>query len=380
MKKRILFIHQQLCVGGVERVLLTTLNFLDPKKYDISLLLLYPGRWDNEVPAHVHLRYAYEERPSGRFSKYTKIFLPLVLRRIPLIHSKFDLMISCNLPTLWYLRFTSSKKIQWVHTDIKAEKDFPDAKSCRNRRLLYRIVNWQIIRRLKKCDQIVCVAQTAVESFRQRTGIGEKVVCLYNVSNEEVVRFKAQEPCELDTECDQTMLLVAVGRIAYQKAFHRLIPLAKRLLEDGFSFKIVIVGDGPLRSELEQGIRAEGLDHCFLLEGFQDNPYKYMSRAKLIVCSSLWEAYCTVTKEAILLHKPFVTTYCSGMQEQVGNSHAGIIVENNETSLYSAVREVLENKERYDKMCRDSARRAVDLSDREAIKRLEALLDLHMMH
>ena len=380
MKKKILFIHQQLCVGGVERVLLTTLHQLSREKYDISLLLLYPGQWDNEVPSHVHLRYAYKKRPSGRFHKYSKIFFPPILRRIPLIHSKFDLAISLHAQTLWYLRICSCKKIQWYRTDIAAEKDFSDAKSCRNRRLLYQLVNSHIIRTLKKCDQIVCVAQTAVESFRQRTGLGDKVVCLYNLSDEEGIRRKALGPCELDAESDQTELLVVVGRISYEKALHRLIPLAGRLRDDGLQFKIVVVGDGPLRGELEAGVRSAGLSDYFLFAGFQNNPYKYMSRAKLIICSSLFEGYCAVTKEAILLHKPFVTTICSGMREQVADSQAGLIVANDDTSLYPAVRDVLQDDELYTKMCRDSARRAQELSDNKAKNKLEEFFDSHLMN
>ncbi|MDB4586227.1 glycosyltransferase [Akkermansiaceae bacterium] len=377
MKKKILYIHQQLCVGGVERILINTLHQLSREKYDISLLLLYPGKWDNEVPSHVHLRYAYKKKPSGRFHKYSKIFFPPILRRIPFIHSKFDLAISVHLPTLWYLRVCSCKKIQWVRNDIGVE-GFPDAISCRNRRLLYPLVNSHIIRTLKKCDQIVCVAQTAVESFRQRTGLGDKVICRYNVSDEEGIRRKALEPCELDAESDQTELLVVVGRISYQKALHRLIPLAGRLREDGLHFKIVVVGDGPLRGELEAGVRSAGLSDYFLFAGFQNNPYKYMSCAKLIICSSLFEGYCGVTKEAILLHKPFVTTLTSGMREQVADSQAGLIVANNDTSLYPAVRDVLQDEELYTKMSYDSVRRAHELSDNKAIKKLEELIDSHI--
>lgn len=83
------------------------------------------------------------------------------------------------------------------------------------------------------------------------------------------------------------------------------------------------------------------------LLGFQENPYICMSEADLFVSSSRVEGYSTVVAEALVLGLPVMTTDCSGMRDLLGDSEYGIITENNIESLYSQIKMMILDKDKY---------------------------------
>ena len=76
------------------------------------------------------------------------------------------------------------------------------------------------------------------------------------------------------------------------------------------------------------------------MEGFQSNPYSYMKRSDLYVCSSYVEGFSTVVSEAVILGIPVVTTESSGMREILGDSEYGLITENSDESLYQGMKKM----------------------------------------
>ena len=82
------------------------------------------------------------------------------------------------------------------------------------------------------------------------------------------------------------------------------------------------------------------------LLGFDVNPYKYVAKMDLFVCSSQKEGYSTAVTEAVSLGIPVVTTKCSGMEEILHNGEYGLIVDNNENSLYEGLKNILDNPDK----------------------------------
>ena len=97
-------------------------------------------------------------------------------------------------------------------------------------------------------------------------------------------------------------------------------------------------------------IKSNGMDSYVHLWGFDDNPYKYMSKCDLFVCSSLAEGFSTAATEALVLGVPVVTTQCSGMKELLGEEDCGLIVDNDEDALYCGLKSILDNPGRLEKM------------------------------
>jgi glycosyltransferase involved in cell wall biosynthesis len=91
--------------------------------------------------------------------------------------------------------------------------------------------------------------------------------------------------------------------------------------------RLLILGEGEERPQLEALIRQLGLEQDVNLPGFVSNPYPYMAHAALFVLSSRWEGLPTVLVEAMSLRTPVIATDCpSGPREILGNGQYGQLV------------------------------------------------------
>lgn len=382
--KKILFLHPELVVGGAEKVLLNLLKELDRTKFEVTLVLRNKAVWDNQIPKDIKTYYLFDKNPrrSGpllsRLYKYTMIFFPWIIWKLFGVKGTFDIAVAFHEPMLWYLPCMNSKRVTWVHTDYAALPYPPEIKELANKdgclakqilRLRRKVIN--------KCDYAVFVAKSAVYGYVSYNSFPKsKTVVCYNLNGEEDILKLAKEDIKVETWNNYNgVKLLSVGRIADQKAMHRLLPMMKHIKEQGIDAKLYIVGDGPLRKELQEQIDNDSLHDDIIILGFDQNPYKYIADAKLLICSSVYEAYCTVTKESILLETPFVTTLCSGMEEQVGGTNAGVIVENDEDTLYVPVIQILLDANRYTLMKEDIRKRHKELSDKTSLEGIESFLD-----
>ncbi len=121
-------------------------------------------------------------------------------------------------------------------------------------------------------------------------------------------------------------ILVAVGRLTQQKDFATLLQaFAKaRAIRP---MKLIILGEGELRSELEDLMEQLDLQEHVSLPGFVANPFAYVARADLFVLSSLFEGLPTVLIEAMAMGTPVVATDCpSGPYEILQGGQYGPLV------------------------------------------------------
>lgn len=103
--------------------------------------------------------------------------------------------------------------------------------------------------------------------------------------------------------------ILAVGRMTGQKDFATLLK-AFALLRQRMEARLVILGEGPLRGELEALARDLGIAADTVMPGFVDNPFAHMRRAALFVLSSRHEGFGNVIAEALACGTPVVATDC----------------------------------------------------------------------
>lgn len=120
--------------------------------------------------------------------------------------------------------------------------------------------------------------------------------------------------------------IVSVGRLTPAKDFATLIR-AFSIVVKHMPSRLVILGEGESRSELEALIRDLGLQDAILLPGFVDNCYPYMVACDLFVVSSAWEGLSMVLIEAMACGAPVVSTDCeSGPREILEDGAWGRLV------------------------------------------------------
>jgi glycosyltransferase involved in cell wall biosynthesis len=177
-----------------------------------------------------------------------------------------------------------------------------------------------------RADALTCVSKDMVKQY-QKVFRSPRHVCVYNISDDENSRLKIKETVKHEwINCKDTPLLIAAGTLAPWKGFRDLIQAMKILLEKRPA-RLLILGDGPSRSELEALIVELDLSDQVLLQGFVENPLKYFASADVFVLSSHVEGLPNVLVEAMMCGCTPVSTDCpTGPRELLQNGKYGYLV------------------------------------------------------
>ena len=177
-------------------------------------------------------------------------------------------------------------------------------------------------------DVVVAVSQGVADDFARSTGFPRsRIRVIYNpVITPELFR-KAREPVEHPWfRSSETPTVLSVGRLTEQKDFATLIRAFARVRQKCL-VRLVILGEGEKRPELERLVRKLNLEKDVSLPGFVENPYRYMRLATVFVLSSRWEGLPTVLIEALSLEVPVIATDCpSGPREILRNGELGYLI------------------------------------------------------
>lgn len=121
---------------------------------------------------------------------------------------------------------------------------------------------------------------------------------------------------------------VCVGRLCEQKGQLILLRAANELKKQGCDFHLTMVGDGPMRSELERYIAENGLNNNVRITGWMssDDVKKELKAARSMVLPSFAEGLPVVIMEAMALRRPPITTYIAGIPELVIDGENGWLV------------------------------------------------------
>jgi glycosyltransferase involved in cell wall biosynthesis len=159
--------------------------------------------------------------------------------------------------------------------------------------------------------------------------LAQKLIKIYNAVDIDRIKQLAEEPIELPPAFNQHGYIVSVGRLhEAQKDFTTLIyAYAKAVSNHKIEQRLVIVGKGGSKEELEALTERLGIMDRVLFTGLQANPYKWMARAKLFLFSSKYEGLPTVLIEAHALNMPIIATATpTGVKELLMNGEAGCLV------------------------------------------------------
>ncbi|ETJ20214.1 hypothetical protein Q604_UNBC18432G0004 [human gut metagenome] len=224
-----------------------------------------------------------------------------------------------------------------------------------------------------KYDLIVGVSKAVCKSFYELFGMKDKLRLQYNVIDTQNIRKQSNEYIDMDIKEDR-IKLISVGRLNKVKGYDRLLKVCKKLKENKFTFELWIVGEGEERNNLQEYIEKNDLKEYVKLLGFQDNPYKYISKSDIFVCSSRVEGYSLVLAEAIILQKPIVAAKSEAFNEIFGNSECGLITENSEAGLYNGISKLMQDRELLEKYRQESIKRSEYFNINKIIENIENVL------
>lgn len=203
-----------------------------------------------------------------------------------------------------------------------------------SKRLAYRLV--PLTHRL--ADTVVCISQGVSDSLHKGFGIPrQKMKVIYNPALDHDTPQLAAEPPAHPWCADPTYpLFLAVGRLEPQKAFDILIK-AFASIADRRPMRLLILGEGPLRRDLEAQVRAAGVADRVAMPGFVANTLACMRGSAVFVLSSRWEGLGNVLIEALATGTRVVSTDCrSGPREILADGRFGKLVPVDDAQALSA--------------------------------------------
>jgi glycosyltransferase involved in cell wall biosynthesis len=122
--------------------------------------------------------------------------------------------------------------------------------------------------------------------------------------------------------------LLCIGRLAEQKGQLLLVEAAGKLRDRGVDFELVLVGDGPMRGEIERLIDRLKLGDRVRLAGWMSKPEvrQALVDTRVMVLPSFAEGLPVVLMEALAIGRPVITTYVAGIPELVTPEESGWLV------------------------------------------------------
>lgn len=177
-------------------------------------------------------------------------------------------------------------------------------------------------------DAILAVSQGVADDLSKSLGIErEKITVAYNpVVTEDIERTAAEPLGHPWFRTGEPKVVLGCGRLTRQKNFPLLLR-AFKLVREKMEARLIILGEGEERPNLEQLCRDLDIQKDVDLPGFVENPFQYMNRAGVFVLSSDYEGLPGVLIQAMACGAPVVSTDClSGPREILEDGKWGRLV------------------------------------------------------
>ena len=329
--------------GGVETVIVNTLKGINYHKFDVTLLILYKTPEEElnikRIPRNVIIKYLFNDRPPGYFQRvlyYCLMLLPPILTSKILVREQYDRIITTKDVFTYPISAKKCQKIMWIHSGLE-HLNSEDSSLFNKLKNLYKKI------RYREFEKIIFLTNSAKNNFYGKFNIKSKSYVLPNPVNTKRIEELSRKTID-DYVFDEKLTIICSSRLSVEKGIERLLTTCKRLLEEGYDFRLLIIGDGPQKQKLFDIISLHPLlKKNTTLMGFKNNPFKYMFKSNLYISPSFTEGYSLSIAEAIVLGLPILSTDCAGPSEILDYGEYGMIVENNSDGIYKGLKQLLSN-------------------------------------
>lgn len=315
-ERRLSFFVPTLVVGGVQRSMIVLANGFAARGYDVDLVLdRATGLLVTEVSSQVRVVELGADRVLQSIPKLARY----LRREDP--YALVTGMTHVNLAAVWarMLARCSTRVIVSERIDRQNVTSIP---------FYFRLISLLAIPTYRLADGVVGVSKGVSKYVSSAFHLdAASITTIYNPIDVSRILARAVEPLPDDVP-DETdgALIVAAGRLVAQKDFTTLLK-AFAHIRPRIGGRLVILGDGPLRGELEQLAEQLGIRERVHFAGSVANPYNWMRRADLFVLSSRHEGLGNVIIEAMACGTPIVSTDCpSGPREILEDGKWGRLV------------------------------------------------------
>lgn len=308
MSKKICLLTDSLGSGGAERMVSNLSISLSKKGCQIYIVSMI----DNIIYPYLGTLYNFGEikKSSNRLSSFLKFWKFFK-------EQKFDIIIDHRIRPIFIKEFIFSKIVFSNHKVIYCVHHFELS-------LYFPCLHFPWLSKfsLVRNRKIVAVSNAIQNKIKKDLRLSSEVIYNYVLLDENKKRnyinaLSAKE------------YIIGVGRLTKSKQFDVLIKGYKRSELPKNNIKLLILGDGVERENLNQLINDLNINEFVELIGFKKNAFEYIKKAKALVLTSKSEGFPMVLIEALTLKTPIISFDCkSGPSEIIEHNKNGLLVEN----------------------------------------------------
>lgn len=332
-KRLIVHVMYSFGIGGLENVIVQLINTLPSDRYDhVVLSLTTVSDFKNRITRD-DVRFVELHKAAGHaFSLYPKIYQILRALKPAVVHT-------CNLAALEIVPIAALAGVPLrVHAEHGWDAHDPDGTNPR----------YQWLRRAYRpfVSRYVAVSKDIQGYLHRRVGIpNSKIVLIANGVDTDVFTPHAGAGTVVrDLPFDPAIhwLIGCVGRLQTVKNQPLLVRAFLRVLADhpdaSERLRLVIVGDGPLRADIEVLLKDAGKSHLVWLAGARSDVADVMKMFHCFVLPSQAEGTSCTLQEAMATGLPIVATAVGGTPDLVADGLNGLLVPSgDEAALANAI-------------------------------------------
>ncbi|WP_448250486.1 glycosyltransferase [Thalassotalea agariperforans] len=320
MKNNITFLIDQIETGGAEKMIIRLANYFS-ESYNCHLFPAIDSQslsnYDlSDIDLHVYK--GFDEKI--KISKFYNFFCWLFFLASHFRKIRPDVSISflerSNVANIIICKLLNIKSVVSVRNNLDAQYSHksPFIKKC-----IYVVLGFFY----RRADVIVVVAEQLQEQLIHNLKLDkDKIKTIYNpqplskfsqlakqsIQNKQIINFITNKKS-----------VITVGRLNEQKGLHHLIRAFKFVLKSEPEAVLLILGEGPLKSSLDNLINEFQLDNHCKIFNYEKNPFAIVDKCDVFAFPSLWEGIANALLEAVAIGAKVVTTDCmSGPREILG--------------------------------------------------------------
>ena len=203
-----------------------------------------------------------------------------------------------------------------------------------------------LVKYLNRCHHIVTPSDSIKQNLTDFAGLTDRVTTIPTGIDLAPYRKADGQAIRQQLNWEQARVLVSVGRLAEEKNVKTLLSAVAQVMSQCDDVRLMLIGDGPQRAELEQYARELGIAGKAKFTGrvpFDQVP-NYLKAADLFCFASITETQGLVTMEAMAAGLPVVAVDASGTSDSVEHDQQGLLTENDSRALGQGIQQVLSDE------------------------------------
>jgi len=221
------------------------------------------------------------------------------------------------------------------------------------------VQNW-LVDYMRQCQHVVIPSESMRNVLEQDYGLRARYTVVPTGIQVDRYATADGEGLRKRMKWQEEQVVISIGRLAAEKNWGTFLRAAAEVYREHPALRVVLIGDGSQREELEDLVNELGMTERVTFTGelpFDDIP-AYLKAADLFAFASTTETQGLVTMEALAAGLPVVAVDASGTRDVLEDGKQGFLVEDDPQAMAGAIKKVLESQEGRDQLHRAALERA----------------------